>query len=128
MEAAYFSTPFFEYYIDDINIIYEKSHKYLIDLNYDIIQFCFEYLNINIDIKNTTEYIRTYNADYREAIHPKKDAYKLDSLFTPCSYMQGFEQRHSFMENLSILDLLCNEGSEALNVLKKSISQYNIIY
>ena len=56
--------------------------------------------------------------DARSMIHPKKELSNLE-WFTASPYYQIFGK--DFAKNLSILDLLFNEGPMALKVLKSSI-------
>ncbi|MFW6104145.1 MAG: WbqC family protein, partial [Bacteroidota bacterium] len=58
-------------------------------------------------------------------IHPKKRMKKEDTAFRPAFYYQVFQERYAFIPNLSILDLLFNEGPNAENILKQSISRFN---
>ncbi|MGK0234497.1 MAG: hypothetical protein ACI9EK_001023, partial [Psychroserpens sp.] len=51
--------------------------------------------------------------DYRFLINAKA---KLQYTFPP--YHQVLEERHGFLENLSILDLLFNEGPNTITYLK----------
>ena len=57
-------------------------------------------------------YAHSANSDLREGINPKHPAPDAD--FTPKPYYQVFAQRHGFLPNLSILDLLMNEGNESI--------------
>ena len=50
--------------------------------------------------------------DFREIIHPKHP--QPDPQFEPRRYYQVYEQRHGFLANLSILDLLFNMGPESI--------------
>ena len=50
--------------------------------------------------------------DFRDAIRPKKPLPDVD--FIPQRYYQVYEQKHGFLPNMSILDLLFNEGNEAI--------------
>ena len=50
--------------------------------------------------------------DFRDAIRPKKPL--PDAEFAPKRYYQVYEQKHGFQPNMSILDLLFNEGNEAI--------------
>ncbi|MBF1079384.1 MAG: WbqC family protein, partial [Prevotellaceae bacterium] len=50
--------------------------------------------------------------DYRDVIRPKHPL--TDTAFQPRRYYQVYEQKHGFQPNLSILDLLFNEGPEAV--------------
>ena len=50
--------------------------------------------------------------DFRDAIRPKKPL--PDAEFVPKRYYQVYGQKHGFLPNMSILDLLFNEGNEAI--------------
>lgn len=115
LEAAYRTSPFFEYFEDDIRPIFEKKHVFLMDLNFETLAVVSKCLGLEFDYNETTEYFHEVSdkTDLRGLINGKKDT----SLFTP--YTQVFEEKHGFLNNLSILDLLFNEGRYALDYLKK---------
>ncbi len=50
--------------------------------------------------------------DFRDAIRPKHPL--PDAEFIPKRYYQVYEQKYGFQPNMSILDLLFNEGNEAI--------------
>ena len=109
-QAAYRSSPFYEFYEDDIRTIFEKKHKYLIDLNLDIHQFVMSALQENVHYSKTSEYLspEASSNDFRKLINAKKQpAYDLTK------YTQMFDEKHGFIENLSILDLLFMQGPSA---------------
>ena len=115
LEAAYRSSPFFEYFEDDIVPIFEKKHKFLMDLNLQTMEIVSKCLRFEFDYNETTEYFHTVDnkTDLRHLINGKKDT----SIFE--LYTQVFEEKNGFLNNLSILDLLFNEGRHALEYLKK---------
>ena len=117
LETAYRSSPFFEFFEDEIRPFYEKKYKYLLDLNYESIAIVSKCLREKITFKATTEYFRevdhTTTIDFRYLIEGKKD----DSGFQ--RYIQVFEDKHGFLNNLSILDLLFNEGKFTIDYLKE---------
>jgi len=118
IESAYRSSPYFEFYEDDFKPFYEKKNKFLVDFNLEIQQVILEHLDISIDIKNTEHYARELDAttdDFRDKIHPKKQVN--DSEFNIISYTQVFQDKHGFVPNLSIIDLLFNEGPNAIGLL-----------
>ncbi len=123
IESAYRSSPFFEYLLDDIIPIYNTKYKYLLDLNRQIFEVCCEWLSIdNKDVKLSDDFeLKPSCDDYRNTIHPKASKNAEDKYFCQEQYIQGFEQRNGFISNLSILDLIVNTGSEARNILFKSI-------
>jgi hypothetical protein len=112
IESAYNSTPFFEFYKDDLLPFYEKKWDFLWDFNQEIQAKIFELLDITPSIQLTGEYKTTLEEnilDFREIIHPKKSNFTDD--LKP--YYQVFEQRFGFQPNLSIIDLLFNMGNES---------------
>lgn len=122
IESAYRSSPFYEYYIDDIIPIYEKKFKYLLDLNMKILETSMEMLELQTQITFTGDFVLdTEYPDFRNSMHPKGDKNLLDPNFKPFEYIQGFEQRHGFIPNLSILDLIFNAGPEASSMLSQSL-------
>lgn len=114
LEAAYRSSPFFEYFEDDIMPIFEKKHTFLMDLNLETIEIVSKCLGLKLPYKKTEEYFREVDfSDFRNLANGKKDTYQ----FEP--YTQVFEEKHGYINNLSILDLLFNEGRYAFDYLKK---------
>ena len=115
IESAYSSSPFFEYYSDDIQPFFEKKWVFLWDFNLEIQQVICNLLEItpNIAITDTYKMSATGILDLRDRIHPKKN-----SLIEIGPYYQVFEQKYGFIANLSILDLLFNMGNEAQLIIK----------
>ena len=115
LEAAYRTSPFFEYFEDDILPIFQKKHNYLMDLNMETMAIVSKCLRLEFDYDETTEYFHevTDKVDHRNLINGKKDT----SIFEP--YTQVFGDKHGYLNNLSILDLLFNEGRYAMDYLKK---------
>jgi len=114
LEAAYRTSPFFEYFEDDILPIFQKKQNYLMDLNMETMAIVSKCLRLEFDYDETTEYFHevTDKVDHRNLINGKKDT----SIFEP--YTQVFGDKHGYLNNLSILDLLFNEGRYALDYLK----------
>ena len=110
--TAYSESPFFEYYQDDIRPFYEQRWDYLLDYNEAIRTKICELIDIQSKVTLTGEYSRSSDNDYREAIRPKHSAPDPD--FTPRPYYQVYQQKHGFLPNLSILDLLFNMGPESI--------------
>jgi hypothetical protein len=112
IESAYNSTPFFEYYKDDLLPFYEKKWIFLWDFNQEIQAKVLELLDLHPIIHFTTAYqqqLMDNIVDLRESIHPKKE----NPLVEMKPYYQVFEQRFGFQPNLSIIDLLFNMGNES---------------
>ena len=132
--SAYGESPFFEYYQDDIRPFYEKKYEFLFDFNMETTAKMIELLDIRPKISITDEYVlseerrvksieseerkvkseefNTQIVDFRDAIRPKKPL--PDPEFESKRYYQVYEQKYGFQPNMSILDLLFNEGNEAI--------------
>ena len=115
LEAAYRTSPFFEYFEDDFRPLFEKRHEFLMDLNLEIFELVNESLGITIQTDKTTEFFHDVSnfKDFRHLANGKKDSTQLEE------YTQVFDEKHGFINNLSILDLLFNEGRNAVDYLKR---------
>ena len=114
LEAAYRTSPFFEYFEDDFRPLFEKKHEFLMDLNLETFELVNDALGIQFSIEKTTEYFHevTNLKDFRSLANGKKDTTQIEE------YTQVFNEKHGFINNLSILDLLFNEGRYAVDYLK----------
>ena len=124
--SAYGESPFFDYYADDLRPFFEKHWEYLFDLNLEITHTMCDLLDIRPTIALSDEYAilpsasespgtvqeRQHVADFRDVIRPKHP--QPDPDFVPRTYYQVYASRHGFLPNLSILDLLFNEGPEGV--------------
>lgn len=115
LEAAYRSSPFFEYFEDDIRPLFEKKHTFMLDLNFEALEVVTSCLGMDLKYDKSTEFFREPKdtADYRYLADGKKDTSEFDP------YTQVFGDKHGYINNLSILDLLFNEGRYAMDYLKK---------
>ena len=131
LKSAYGESPFFEYYEDDLRPFFQPDWEFLFDFNEAIRKKMCELLDIHphvhytesftspLDISRTSHLVpRTSISplspplDYRYAIQPKHPA--PDDDFTPRPYYQVYREKHGFLPNLSILDLLMNMGPESI--------------
>lgn len=114
LEAAYRTSPFFEYFEDDIRPIFEKKHEFMMDLTFQTMEIVTECLGMPFSFEKTTEYFHEVpdKTDFRFLANGKKDNSQFEH------YTQVFEEKHGFLNNLSVLDLLFNEGRYALDYLK----------
>lgn len=125
IESAYKTSPYFDYYQDDFRPFYEKKYEFLYDFNEQLCSLVCQLIDLCPDIHPTADYKQAFSAgehDFRETIHSKKE-YRADKEFEPKTYYQVFDQRHGFLPNLSIIDLLFNMGAESLLVLRDSINR-----
>lgn len=120
--SAYNSSPFFEYYQDDLEPIFKKKWKYLLDLNQETNRKIYEILELEGKVKLTQDFeeIPEGTLNLRETISPKNNVQK-DPAFRPKEYTQVFTDKYGFTPNLSILDLLFNEGPNSYTILEDSL-------
>ncbi len=116
LQTAYRTSPFFEYFEDDLLPLFESREKYLLDFNMKTIATTCELLQIPFPEKKTSSFFQDPNAcvNGRSLVNAKTE---VSVSFAP--YTQVFGDRHGFISNLSILDLIFNEGSNALNYLQQ---------
>ena len=127
IKSAYGKSPFFIHYADFLEPIYENPPVLLWEFNYKLLTICQKLLRISIPIKNTENFEKEVDSqilDKRNTISPKKTA-----IFAHQEYYQIFgnkfenrfnldtENKFIFENNLSILDLLFNEGTNALTII-----------
>ncbi len=122
--SAYKNSPYFEHYESELISFYQRREKFLWDFNLKLFMRLLELLNIKLTINKTTSYTPIVSNDWRNAIHPKAKYSRADHDFNPTPYYQVFAEKHGFIPNLSIIDLLFNEGPGAIQVLKKSTNQW----
>ncbi len=115
--SAYYSTPFFEYYEDDFAPFYEKKYEFLFDFNEELRMLICQLLDIQPQIQYTTSFEADVENDFRW-ISPKQDIADPSFLLKP--YYQVFQDKHGFLPNLSIIDLLFNTGNEGILILRDS--------
>ena len=118
--SAYESSPYFEYYRDSLFDILESRPEKLFDLNIRLIHYFLGKIGISADIDFTTEYERPGETapdikDLRGLIHPKRPSI----LKTEKPYWQVFAAKYGFKSDLSVMDLLFNEGPDSISYLKK---------
>ena len=102
IQSAYAAAPYFEDYAEDIHNIIYKSPKHLIELNENILEFIHGILDTPCKVQNTISYSITENNDYRTIDLMDRTSMK--------EYQQVFSYDREFTPNLSVIDLLFNEG------------------
>ena len=114
LQTAYRASPFYEFYEDDLLAIFKKKYTFLQDVNIDTYLFVTDALQISQQYSKTKEYeIITDKNDYRILADIKKQPKKSRD-----KYIQMFDNKHGYIDNLSILDLLFMEGPNAISYLK----------
>ena len=118
--SAYESSPYFEYYRDSLFDILESRPEKLFDLNIRLIHYFLGKIGISADIDFTTEYEHPGETapdirDLRGLIHPKRPSI----LKTEKPYWPVFAAKYGYKSDLSVMDLLFNEGPDSISYLKK---------
>ena len=115
LQTAYRASPFFEFYEEDLAPLFENKFEFLLDFNFRTIEVVCECLEIEMPVDKTSQYVASPSelTDARYLVNAKK-AMNIDQK----PYMQVFQDRHGFIDNLSILDLLFNEGNESVGYLQ----------
>ncbi|PCJ98264.1 MAG: hypothetical protein COA50_01785 [Flavobacteriaceae bacterium] len=121
LETAYRTSPFFEYYEDDIALLYEKKHDFLLDFNLKTIACIHDCLQTEMPSDKSKVYEKNPKniIDGRFLISPKNK-----TSINQEEYTQVFNDRHPFVKNTSILDLLFNEGTNSMAYLKNISLDY----
>lgn len=115
IQSGYSSSPFFEFYEDDLKPLFELETTHLMDFNFKCFEIILECLQLDIKYNTTTHYNKDYKdlKDYRYLVDNRKE---IAQPFEP--YIQVFNEKYPFLINLSILDLICNEGPNAVIYLE----------
>tara|TARA_R110002050_G_scaffold281956_2_gene429641 strand:- start:9614 stop:10237 length:624 start_codon:yes stop_codon:yes gene_type:complete len=113
--SAYRTSPFFEYYEDELQPLFELKADYILDFNLKCFEVICDCLQLELNTSKTEIYQDSLEnfSDFRYLVNAKKE-----QPHTFDTYTQVFNEKHGFIPNLSILDLLFNEGPNALNYLE----------
>lgn len=139
--SAYRTSAYFEYYQDELFSIMDSCPETLFELNTRILRFFIEKSGLYVDLRETAGYEKSsalcagtgspwesypltesYGVDMRDIVHPKRRNDILSRLHLEKPYFQVFSRKHGFIPNLSIMDLLFNEGPDSILFLKSASS------
>ena len=115
LESCYRRSAYFEYYEDDLAPFYQKQFNFLFDFNEQLLHLLLKAVKIKAVPQNTETYEPVYPpgvVDLRKDISAKKEPEVQQK-----PYFQVFEERHGFLKNLSIVDLLFSQGPHSINFL-----------
>lgn len=109
--SCYNRSPWFEFYSNELESLFEEKPKYLFDWNLKCVEWVFQKLELGIDIIQTESYKSNYEdpaiLDLRNQIRPAT----LQNFDHQCpKYSQVFEDRIGFLPGMSSLDLLFCTG------------------
>lgn len=120
IKTAYQSSPYFEFYEDKLRKIYDLKEKYVLDFNLKALEVIQQILKTEKAYSLNTEYIKIpEEISLREkfsAKHPSESEME--------AYYQTFSDKSGFLEDLSILDLICNKGPESMTYIKNIKQSY----
>ena len=115
IQSAYNSSPFFEFYRDSLEGIYIKEYTYLTKFNFDLINLILEWT----DIEMKSELSKSYKIQYKNSLDLRKNIEnKKYSSSENIIYKQVFSDKNGFLNDLSIIDLIFNEGPNSISYLK----------
>ena len=113
--SAYESSAFFDYYKDELFAILDSHPETLFELDMRIIRFFLDKTGIAADLRLTDTFQPSSGVDdYREVLHPKRPNTVLKDLGFEKPYFQVFARKYGFISDLSIMDLLFNEGPDSI--------------
>jgi hypothetical protein len=118
--SSYRRSAYFEFYEEQIALIYINDYEFLKDFNVASLKIVSELLRIPFDIKFTENYISKDSFegnDARDIIHPT--ARKMKYSYELPKYPQVFMDRMDFLSDLSILDILFNLGPRTVDYLRQ---------
>ena len=117
LKTSYNSSPFFEYYKDELFNFYSQKFSKLLDFNYQAMNLILNWLDINLAFNETKNYLKSPSG----VVDKRKMSNKsFNDKFIVKTYTQVFSKnKKNFKNNLSILDLIFNMGPESINYLTK---------
>ncbi len=127
LKSAYRNSAYFDYYIDELMCFFLNKEKYLIDLNTNILEKTMEIVGMQRNLEFSGTYRKQWSVcdDFRNSIHPKPQYNSIDKQFCAKPYYQVFGERQYFAPNMSILDLIFNEGPLSLQIIR-DCSRHNV--
>ena len=123
--SAYETSAYFDHYKDGLFELLDRQPERLFDLNMSLLRYFLKKTGVAAEIRLTEEFTKPGSGtfpgrDYRGVIHPKRPDSILHRLNADRPYWQVFSMKHGFIPDLSIMDLLFNEGPDSILILKDS--------
>ena len=114
IKTAYQTSPYFEYYEDQLEAIFTYKTSSLIQFNLHAIKIIQKLLKTEKAYSLNSEFIKDPEIlNYRDQFSAKKE-----TEFEMADYYQSFSDKYGVLKDLSIIDLLCNKGPESLTYIK----------
>ncbi len=115
IESCYRRSPYFEYYAEDIKMLFEKKHHFLVDYNIQCLQLVNQLLQVKKELVLTEKYEKIPIDTWVDA----RNVFDENTDMQLPSYIQVFQDRIGFKSNLSILDMLFCDGRMLVEKLRK---------
>lgn len=114
IKTAYQSSPYFEFYEDQLESIFGFKTDSLVDFNLNALKVIQKILKTEKAYSLNENFIKNPElVDFREKFSAKHESeYEMEE------YYQTFTDKMGFQKDLSVLDLICNKGPESLTYLK----------
>jgi len=123
IQSAYGKAPFFEFYVDELKPFYEQTYRWLFDYNYELLSVLVDQIGLPGRQRLTSRFEHhppQKVIDLRQQITPRSRQER-NAAFRAVAYPQVFEEKHGFLPNLSVLDLLFCCGPQSLLLLEQCI-------
>jgi hypothetical protein len=119
IESAYQNAPYFIYYFPEFEFVFTQKHESLLQLNQAILKQLIRILKLPTEILFSETFEKPADSlqDFRQLLSPKNKVQWKPENFIHTPYYQTFADRHGFVGNLSIIDLLFNEGPHSKDYL-----------
>jgi hypothetical protein len=127
LQSAYNKSSFFEFYRDDFEKIIFSNKTFLFDFNTELLQLILKIIGIETKINFTGSFEKNYSEnDFRFLSNAKTTSNFNPGSFpiaigrdqtSNSSYTQVFSYKSGFISNLSIVDLIFNQGKASINFL-----------
>ena len=111
--SCYNRSPWFEYYRDSLQKLFQKPFEFLVDLDIATFEWASKVLGLQIPFQITSTR-QNVELDLTDRITPRALKHQTGKI----RYQQLFEERNGFLPDLSILDLVFCAGKQALSILK----------
>lgn len=115
--SGYGKAPFFEYFQEEIHDVWKKRLTFLVDLNLEMLALMIRMAQVPLEFEISENPSIEGRDDFRRQINPKKP-FADRKIYQPIAYPQLFGD--TFVSNLSIVDLIMNEGPNTAKILTDS--------